>query len=44
MEHFELLLTCNIFFPSPIQDPAKADRCTGTLEKPLELLTATPSM
>lgn len=26
-----------------LQDPAKAERCTGTLEKPLEPLTATPS-
>ncbi len=26
-----------------LQDPAKAERCTGTLEKPLELLTAAPS-
>lgn len=29
---------------SSLQDPAKAERCTGTSEKPLELLTATPSM
>lgn len=26
-----------------LQDPVKAERCTGTLEKPLEPLTATPS-